>query len=128
VIPVDPVAIPILPSADFDATAGFYAPLGFAERGRWPGEYLILRRTDGTELHFWSKKDLDPARNDAGCYIRFAAAEGARALHESWAAVDPRPRLHPPRETDYGLLEFALIDPHGNLLRVGGALPSRAGE
>jgi hypothetical protein len=24
-----------------------------------------------------------------------------------------------PEDTDYGLREFALVDPHGNLLRVG---------
>ena len=25
----------------------------------------------------------------------------------------------PPADTDYGLREFALVDPNGNLLRVG---------
>jgi hypothetical protein len=31
-------------------------------------------------------------------------------------------RLNSPKATDYGLLEFALIDAHGNLVRVGGTL------
>ena len=31
-------------------------------------------------------------------------------------------RLVAPTETDYGLLEFALVDPSGCLVRIGGAL------
>ena len=40
------VTIPILPSADFDVTAGFWADFAFAEVGRWPDEYLILRHQE----------------------------------------------------------------------------------
>jgi hypothetical protein len=32
-------------------------------------------------------------------------------------------RLEPPEDTDYGIREFALIDPSGNLLRVGSPKP-----
>ena len=28
-------------------------------------------------------------------------------------------RLVPPNDTDYGMREFALVDPSGNLLRIG---------
>jgi hypothetical protein len=114
--------IPILPSRDFDETAGFYVPLGFRETGRWPGEYLTMAREDGIELHFWSKPNLRPAANDVACYIRFESAAEARSLHDSWASrVPDGGRLHPPVPTGYGLLEFALGDPHGNLLRIGGS-------
>jgi catechol 2,3-dioxygenase-like lactoylglutathione lyase family enzyme len=120
------VTLPILPSPDFDATAAFYRQLGFREKGRWPHEYLIVERDDGIELHFWFDQGLDPAENDVACYVRFDTRAEAQALHDSWQAVvpgpGPFPRLHPPAPTDYGLLEFALIDPHGNLVRVGGAL------
>lgn len=113
--------IPILPSKSFDETAGFYAPLGFVEVGRWPGAYLMLRREDGIELHFWSNPEVDRATNDVACYIRFDSATEARLLHDNWAPrVQSGGRLHPPHATDYGLLEFALIDLHGNLLRIGG--------
>ena len=45
--------IPILPSADFEVTASYWARFGFEVRGRWD-DYLVLRR-DGLaiELHFW---------------------------------------------------------------------------
>lgn len=116
--------IPVLPSPDFDATAAFYTGLGFVEAGRWPDSYLIVVRSPDIELHFWHNPDLEPLDNDASCYIRFDAADEARALYDSWGAAPTVAQgdLRPPEETDYGLLEFALIDPHANLLKVGGRL------
>lgn len=119
------VTIPILPSSDFDATAAFYGAVGFVERGRWPGEYLILRGPAGIELHFWMNPALDPLTNAGGCYVRFDTADEAEALHDRWAACDlSGGRLHPPAATDYGMLEFALVDRSGNLLRIGGPQPT----
>jgi hypothetical protein len=81
-----------------------------------------LQRDDGIELHFWSNPGVDRATNDVGCYIRFGTAAEAQSLHDHWAArLPPGGRLNPPEDTDYGLLEFALIDLHGNLLRIGGS-------
>jgi hypothetical protein len=52
--------------------------------------------------------------------------EDAGALYGEWDAVgvaaDPKTgsRLQgPPVDTDYGMREFALVDPSGNLVRVG---------
>ncbi len=116
--------IPILPSDNFEDTARFYERLGFAEQGRWESEYLILQRPDDElELHFWFTDSVDPRTNDVACYVRWDTATEARALHDEWASVDVAPgRLVPPNETDYGLLEFALVDRHGNLIRIGGSL------
>ena len=114
--------IPQLPSDNLDATTDFYKRLGFSERGRWEGEYLILARGD-FELHFWYAGSVNPLKNEASCYVRFDTADEARALHHEWAQLEmDGGDLHQPTETDYGLLEFAVIDPHGNLLRVGGSL------
>jgi hypothetical protein len=119
---VGPQTIPILPSPNFDQTATFYAALGFHEHGRWPEEYLILARPkDGIELHFWFNPGVQPTRNDVACYIRWSRSTEAYALYDEWAAAPlGSGRLREPSKTDYGLLEFALIDPHGNLIRVGG--------
>ena len=115
--------IPIFPSADFDVTAQFYSALGFAERSLWPGKYLTLSGPHGIELHFWFNPKVARSTNEVACYVRFDTADEARALHTQWQPHVTAPaRLDPPRSTDYGLLEFALIDPHGNLLRVGGRL------
>lgn len=114
--------IPQLPTDNLDATSDFYRRLGFVERGRWPDEYLILDR-DGLELHFWFAGSVDPLKNEASCYVRFETAAEARDLYDLWAALGLKnDDLRAPVETDYGLLEFALIDKHGNLVRIGGSL------
>lgn len=111
---------PILPSADLAATAAFYAPLGFAQQGHWPQEYLILAGPDGIDLHFWHDPGVDRWTNSVGCWVGYPSAEEVRARHAQWAR-EPVP--HPAKLTapaDNGrLVEFALIDLHGNLLRLG---------
>ncbi|GGM80492.1 bleomycin resistance protein [Longimycelium tulufanense] len=113
--------IPILPSADLDVTVAFYELLGFTEElPRHPG-YLIMSR-DNVELHFWLKTDVEPMTNDVACYLRYDTVTEVRARYTEWSRLDLGERLRPPVETDYGMVEFALIDPHGNLLRIGALL------
>jgi hypothetical protein len=51
--------------------------------------------------------------------------EDADALYDEWDAIgvaSPKTgsRLQgPPVDTDYGMREFALVDPSGNVIRVG---------
>ena len=118
-----PATIPILRSADLERTSAFYQRLGFEEKARWPGDYLIVSHELGPEIHFWHAHGLVPSTNDSGCYIRFPSAAGARALHESWSAAGlDSDQLRPIEATDYGLEEFALLDPDRNVLRVGGVV------
>jgi catechol 2,3-dioxygenase-like lactoylglutathione lyase family enzyme len=119
-------AVPILPSRDLEGTLAFYERLGFELHGA-PIEryrYLIVKR--GTvELHFWDAPDVDPLTTDASCYVH---VRDAQALYDEWNGIgvptDPATgsRLVKPFHTDYGLLEFALVDPSGNLVRVGSPL------
>lgn len=118
------VTIPILPSADFDATTQFWSLFGFAELGRWPG-YLIIGQAElAVELHFWLNPTVDRWTNDVGCYVRFPSPEAARSCFEGWRtiAVPASALLGAPRELDEvpGSLEFPVIDIHGNLVRFGG--------
>lgn len=115
-------AIPQFPTDNLDATSEFYGRLGFVERARWNDQYLILEREE-LELHFWFTALVDPLKNDASCYVRFDTATEVRRLYDRWAALGLElDDLRAPIETDYGLLEFALIDKHGNLIRVGGPI------
>ena len=115
--------MPILPAADLGSTLAFYERLGFRETGApWATwNYLIVSR-GSIELHFFPMPDVDPLTTDFMCYLRVADAD---ALYRDWEAVgiDPDPRtgsrLMPPASTDYGMREFALVDPNGTLLRVG---------
>jgi catechol 2,3-dioxygenase-like lactoylglutathione lyase family enzyme len=112
-------AVPILPSRDLDETLAFYLALGFEDRGGPHDEwnYLILGR-GGIELHFYGDPEVDPLATSAGCYLRVPDAD---ALHAEWQAVAAATggTLEPPEDTAYGMREFALVDPSGNLVRVG---------
>lgn len=116
-------AVPIMPSKDLDATLAFYERLGFENAGSAPSEwnYLIIRR--GTaQLHFYRDPEVDPLTTSSSCYV---FTDDADALFDAWNAIgipsDPSTgsRLQGPVDTDYGMREFALVDPSGNLVRVG---------
>ncbi|MGA9749601.1 MAG: VOC family protein [Nocardioides sp.] len=116
-------AVPILPSRDLRETLAFYERLGWESRGEPPETYgyIIIGRGD-LWLHFYAEPEVDPLTTSFSCYLY---VEDAQALHDAWAAIgvptDPTTgsRLVAPVATDYGILEFALVDPSGNLLRVG---------
>ena len=115
--------IPILPSADFDSTGAFYSKLGFDEVARFPDEYLVIRHPIGMELHFWHKRQIHPATNDAACYVRFDSAQQARDLHDAWSSLDLGDgEIRPLEDAGYNLLEFAVLDQYRNLLRIGGII------
>ena len=116
-------AVPIMPSRDLDATLAFYERLGFENAGTAPTEwnYLIIRR--GTvQLHFYGDPKVDPLTTSSSCYL---FTDDADVLYEAWNAIGiptdatTGSRLESPVDTDYGQREFALVDPSGNLVRVG---------
>jgi catechol 2,3-dioxygenase-like lactoylglutathione lyase family enzyme len=116
-------AVPIMPSKDLDETLAFYERLGFENAGASPSEwnYLIIRR--GTaQLHFYSDPEVDPLTTASSCYV---FTDDADALYQAWNAIGvptdatTGSRLQGPVDTDYGMREFALVDPSGNLVRVG---------
>jgi catechol 2,3-dioxygenase-like lactoylglutathione lyase family enzyme len=106
--------IPTLPARNIDETVAHYEQLGFELVARYPGEqtYAIVRRDDA-ELHFY-EFPVDPKKNLAGCYLRIG---DAAALFEEWR--DAADVVQPLADQDYGLRDFAISDPSGNLIRVG---------
>ena len=110
--------IPTLPARDIDETVAYYERLGFELVAAYPGDqrYVIIRRDDA-ELHFY-EFPVDPKQNLSGCYLRIG---DAAALHDEWEAARTE-ILQPLTETDYGLREFAVSDPNGNLIKIGSPL------
>ena len=116
-------AVPIMPSKDLDVTLAFYERLGFENAGTAPSEwnYLIIRR-GGVQLHFYGEPDVDPLTTSSSCYV---FTEDADVLYDEWNSIGiptdrvTGSRLKAPVDTDYGMREFALVDPSGNLIRVG---------
>jgi catechol 2,3-dioxygenase-like lactoylglutathione lyase family enzyme len=119
-------AVPILPSRDLHATLAFYERLGFENAGappdRW--DYMIIRR-NGAELHFYLDPTVDPLTTAFSCYV---FTDDADALYAEWSELgiptDPATgsRLAPPADMDYGMRQFAVIDPSGNQVSFGSAL------
>jgi catechol 2,3-dioxygenase-like lactoylglutathione lyase family enzyme len=112
---------PILPSRDLDETRAFYAKLGFDAwfRGhKWDGYEIVSR--GNLVVHFFAEPGLDPSKSDSGCYWRVKDAD---ELHRQFAALGLPPagipRLTAPRDEPWGMREFMLVDPSGNLVRIG---------
>jgi len=116
------VSIPILPSRDLHETRRFYEALGFTAAGWWPdtfGGYAILRRGD-VSMHFFAHDDVSPATNYAQCYWRVEDVDALYAEYQRGKLpASGIPRLDELEDRDWGMREFAIIDPNGNLVRIG---------
>lgn len=109
---------PILPADDVGRTRAFYEALGFTP-GYHHDRYEILRRGN-LVVHLEARDGLVPARNDTSCYWRVGDAD---ALYREFTALglpsEGSPRLTEPCDEPWGMREFTLKDPAGNLIRVG---------
>jgi catechol 2,3-dioxygenase-like lactoylglutathione lyase family enzyme len=121
------IAIPILPARDLNETRTFYERLGFQAEGWWPNEfggYAILVRGD-LSMHFFWFKDISPKKNYAQCYWRVKDVD---ALYSEFQAAglsrSGTPRLAPVEDKPWGMREFSISDPNGNLIRVGRQIAS----
>ena len=116
------IAIPILPSRSLNDTLAFFQRLGFDGTIHSHGGYAILTR--GTvELHFFTHRELLPAESSAGCYIRVSDVE---SIYEACASaklpLKGIPRWDALEDKPWGMREFAIVDPDGNLIRIGQTL------
>ena len=111
---IDGRAIPVLASLDLEETAVFYGKLGF-ETVVIPGTYVIAERGP-LEVHFWACDERHIAENTS-CYIRVAEVD---ALFEEYRALDLAPgRMDDVADMPWGMREFHIWDPHGNLIKIG---------
>lgn len=127
---MDPgIAIPILPSRDLNETRAFYERLGFQAAGWWPtefGGYAILRRGD-LSMHFFAFQDISPDQNYAQCYWRVKDVDALYAeFHSAGLTLSGTPRLEPVEDKPWGMREFSITDPNGNLVRVGRQIASES--
>jgi catechol 2,3-dioxygenase-like lactoylglutathione lyase family enzyme len=109
--------IPILAARDIAETVEFYTALGFEVlrlHEAFGPAYLLLRRDD-VELHFVHSPEVSPEESHGACYLRL---DDAQAVYDEWAPLDVK-GMHAPRDTPWGMREFFMIDPSGNLIRIG---------
>ncbi len=116
------IAIPILPARNLREVRQFYERLGFTAAGWWPhefGGYAILVRGD-LEMHFFSHPEPPPTGNDAGCYWRVTDPDGLYAEVKQTDLSEWRTsQVMPIEDKPWGTREFAIVDPSGNLVRIG---------
>ncbi len=108
-------SIPILASLNLDQTEDFCVRvMGWVLRARYD-DYLIFER-GACEVHYWLCADEAIPRNTA-CYVRLADvdAEWRRISAVGYAVALPEDR-------PWGMREMGVLDPHGNLWRLGQAV------
>lgn len=105
------VSIPVLPSLNFGRTSEYFQKLGFSAHF-YDDTYLIVKR-DGAEIHFWKCND-ESIPKSSSCYLR---CQDIDSLHTELSALAIK--ISPLQDQPWGMREFHLIDPCGNLLKFG---------
>jgi catechol 2,3-dioxygenase-like lactoylglutathione lyase family enzyme len=104
-------AVAIVPCNDLDTSQAFYEQLGFHETSIYPHHgYRILHDAKGASIHLTRVEpgSVIPERNAHGIYFY---AEDAEALAAAMGCtIECKP---------WGLMEFAVSDPSGTLVRIG---------
>ena len=112
---------PILPALNLDETRAFYEKLGFVAwwKGRGSAPYEIVSRGH-LVVHFFAEPGLTPSENESSCYWRVRDADRFyREFTRLNLPAEGIPRLTAPVDQPWGMREFTLVDPSGNLVRVG---------
>jgi hypothetical protein len=102
-------ATPILRVADLDEAGRFWAAVG-QDLERWAGGGYGFVGDDGQVLHL---SEDEPA-GGGECYLYVADVE---AWHRGWSEAGHDPGVI--EEKPWGLDEFTVHDPAGNVIRVG---------
>ena len=103
--------VAIIPCNDLDASQAFYGRLGFRASAIYPHHgYRILHDEHGASLHLTRAEPgwVVPERNASGVYFYADNVEALAAEFGGEAEAKP-----------WGLIEFAVSDPNGTLVRIG---------
>ena len=126
VLPADRM-IPILPCASIDDQLEFYESLEFevTYRQKAPNVFAAVQR-GAIELQFFVLKGYSPADSYSTCYVLVSDVETLHAdfragLKTALGRIPTRgiPRLGPLRDMSYGVRQFLMTDPGGNIIRIG---------
>lgn len=107
------VAKPILPVADMESAVDFYRRLGF-DVEPYDASYTIIALSGDEILHLRVVDDLDLAQNAASVYFH---VQDVDVVHGQWTedGIVTGEVVDQP----WGMREFTVTDPAGNLIRVG---------
>lgn len=116
-----PRAEPVLPVSDVADALERYAKLGFVTEAYEHEDQAFCGFVcmGPTRFHVAHVDGLDPLQNTSAVYLY---VDDADAFHDRMTSAGVKGRVEEPRDTDYGLREFAWVDVDGNLFRVGSPL------
>jgi catechol 2,3-dioxygenase-like lactoylglutathione lyase family enzyme len=107
------VAIPILPVRALEEAAEFWSRSGLTVERYDEGYAFVL--ADGEEIvHLALHPTVHPDTNPSACYVHVRDVQG---WHARLAAAGLP--VTPVRDEPWGMREFSVRDPSGNLVRVG---------
>ena len=110
------MAIPILPVRDLAEAGALWTSAGLVVEPYDEGYAFVL--ADGDEIvHLALHPSVDPAANRSACYIHVA---DVHEWHDRLAGAGLP--VTPVRDEPWGMSEFSVRDPSGNLVRIGCAL------
>ena len=110
-------AIPLLAARDLSRQMAFYSRLGFKllGPGAAPDPYVIAK-LGAFEVHLWQTKKAKTGM----AYLRISSV---RKIHARFAKLGlplrGTPSLSAVVSESWGMKECRLVDPEGNLLRIG---------
>jgi hypothetical protein len=119
--------IPILPSRSIDDQIDFYEALGFevTYRQKVPNVFAAVQR-GAIELQFFTLKGYEPADSYSTCYVMVSNVDELYAdfragLKQALGRIPTRgiPRIGAIGDMSYGVRQFLLTDPGGNIIRIG---------
>jgi hypothetical protein len=120
-------SIPILPCRSIDEQLEFYEAIGFevTYRQKVPNAFASVRRGP-IELQFFTMKGYEPANSYSTCYVLTADVDRLYAdfrdgLKRALGRVPSRgiPRIGALGDMSYGVRQFVMTDPGGNMIRIG---------
>jgi len=119
--------IPLLPCRSIDDQLAFYGALGFevTYQQKSPNVYAAVQR-GVIELHFFVMKGYEPSDSYSTCYVLVSDVDSLyadfRAGLKTWLGRIPTrgmPRIGAIGDMSYGVRQFLLTDPGGNIIRIG---------
>jgi catechol 2,3-dioxygenase-like lactoylglutathione lyase family enzyme len=126
--------IPLLPCRSIDDQIDFYEALGFevTYRQKVPNAFAAVQR-GAIELQFFTLKGYEPANSYSTCYVMASNVDELYAdfragLKQALGRVPSRgiPRIGAIGDMSYGVRQFLMTDPGGNIIRIGQPLASEA--
>jgi len=117
-----PSVNPILPVGDMAEAIGFYRGLGY-DVVSYDEQYAWVRHCGWEIVHLRLVEGLDPLANETTAFVHVDDADrwrsGFTTPPKATAAATELGEMGAVRDEPWGMREFSVTDPSGNVLRYG---------